>query len=79
MGLVNKFRKHLILGVIRYHQFQELLFDEMAYHPETKKMLEELHFQVEHNLPVKKEVILDLLLSYFSKRCPSSTETKSIN
>jgi hypothetical protein len=47
-----------VLGVIKYHQIRQNLFEEVSLHPEVMKGLEVLHFHVENNLPIEKEVIL---------------------
>ena len=37
----------------------------MHYHPETLKGLETLHYHVEHNLPVPKELVFEMVPELF--------------
>ena len=45
------------MGMIKYHQIRQNLFEEVSLHPEVLKNLEILHYQIENNYPVEKEVI----------------------
>ena len=47
--------------MIKYHQIKHAVFDEIHYHPEVLKGLEVLHYNVEHNLPVEKELLFRLV------------------
>ena len=44
------------MGMIKYHQIRQNLFEEVSLHPEVLKGLEVLHYHVENNFPVEKEV-----------------------
>jgi hypothetical protein len=37
------------------------LFDEISLHPETLKGLEVLHYHVENNYPIEKELLYTLV------------------
>lgn len=41
------------------------MFDEFNYHPEVLKGLEILHYHVEHNLPIEKELVFKLVPELF--------------
>lgn len=41
------------------------MFDEVHYHPEVLKGFETLHYHVEHNLPVEKELLFKLVPELF--------------
>lgn len=43
--------------MIKYHQIRQNLFEEVSLHPETLKNLEILHYHVENNFPVAKELV----------------------
>jgi hypothetical protein len=53
------------MGIIKYHQLKHALFDEVNYHPETLRGLETLHYHVEHNLPVEKELCFKVIPELF--------------
>ena len=59
--IIHFCRKISVLGVIKYHQIKHAVFDEIHYHPEVLKGLEVLHYNVEHNLPVEKELLFRLV------------------
>ena len=63
--VVDGIKKISVLGVIKYHQIKHSIFDEVHYHPEVIKGLETLHYHVEHNLPVEKELIFKLVPELF--------------
>ena len=42
------------------------MFEETRYHPEVLKGLEVLHYHVEHNLPVEKELCFKLVPELFT-------------
>jgi hypothetical protein len=41
------------------------MFEETSYHPEILKGLEVLHYHVEHNLPVEKELVFKMVPELF--------------
>lgn len=41
------------------------MFEEIHYHPEVLKGLEILHYHVEHNLPIEKEMVFKLVPELF--------------
>lgn len=63
--LIGGVRKMCILGVIKYHQLSHHLFEDSTLHPESQKKLEELHYLVEHNLPVEKELLFTMVPELF--------------
>ena len=42
--LIEGVKKICVLGVIKYRQVTNQLFDDVNLHPETKKALEQLHY-----------------------------------
>lgn len=54
-----------MLGVIKYHQVNHNLFDDSRLHPEVQNQLETLHYLVEHNLPVEKDMLFRLVPELF--------------
>ena len=63
--LVSGIRKMCILGVIKYHQLNHNLFDDSKLHPEVQKDFEKLHYLVENNFPVEKEMLFKLVPELF--------------
>jgi hypothetical protein len=55
------YRKICILGMIKYHELRHHLFEEVSLHPEVKKDLEVLHYHVENNFPIEKELLFKLM------------------
>ena len=41
------------------------MFEEIHYHPEVLKGLEILHYHVEHNLPIEKDMVFKLVPELF--------------
>jgi len=56
--LVTDLDKKLVLNAIAYYEFQMRNLQGVEMHPETMKSLEIVHYHVEHNLPVRREVNL---------------------
>lgn len=54
-----------MLGMIKYHQIRQNLFEEVSLHPETLRNLEVLHYHVEHNIPIEKELVFKLVPELF--------------
>jgi len=46
-----------MLGIIKYRQITNNLFDDINLHPIVKKELEEIHYALDHNLPCSKELL----------------------
>lgn len=63
--LVQGIHKVSVLGVIKYHQIRHALFEEVSLHPEILKGLEILHYHVENNLPIEKELVYKLVPELF--------------
>ena len=64
--LITGIRKVSVLGMMKYHQVRHALFDEVNLHPEIMKGLEVLHYHVENNLPVEKELVFKLVPELFT-------------
>lgn len=62
--LVSGLQKKIVLNSIIYYEFQSRNLHGFTINPETLKAIEYVHYQVEHNLPVRREVII--LIAYFS-------------
>ncbi len=54
--LVTELKKKLVLNSITYYEFMLRNLQGVTMHPETMKSIEVLHYHVEHNLPVRREV-----------------------
>ena len=63
--IIDGIHKVSVLGVIKYHQIRHALFEEVSIHPEIMKGLEILHYHVENNLPVEKELVFKLVPELF--------------
>ena len=59
--LVQGIHKVCVMGVIKYHQIRQELFEEVSLHPEVLKDLEVLHYHVENNYPVEKELVFKVV------------------
>ena len=59
--LIQGIQKVCVLGVIRHHQIRHALFEEITLHPEVIKGLEILHYHVENNIPIEKEMVYKLV------------------
>ena len=59
--LIDGVHKVSVLGIIKYHQIRHALFEEVSLHPEIMKGLEILHYHVENNLPIEKELVFKLV------------------
>jgi hypothetical protein len=51
--------------MIKYHQIRQNLFEEVSLHPETLKNLEVLHYHVENNFPIEKELVYKMVPELF--------------
>lgn len=54
--LVSGIEKKLVLNAITYYEFQHRNLQGVLINPETIKALETVHYHIEHNLPVRREV-----------------------
>lgn len=54
--LVTGLQKKLVLNALTYYEFQSRNLQGVVLHPETMKSMEIVHYHVEHNLPVRREV-----------------------
>jgi len=63
--LIQGIAKVCVLGTIKYHQIGHALFEEKSLHPEVMKGLEILHYHVENNLPIEKELVFKLVPELF--------------
>ncbi len=54
--LVTGLQKKLVLNALTYYEFQSRNMQGVVLHPETMKSMEIIHYHVEHNLPVRREV-----------------------
>ena len=64
--LISGIKKISVLGVIKYYQIKHSVFEEIHYHPELLKGLETLHYHVEHNIPIEKELVFKLVPELFT-------------
>ena len=63
--LIEGVQKVCVLGVIKYHQMRVQLFEEISIHPEILKGFEILHYHVENNFPIEKELVYKLVPELF--------------
>ena len=63
--MISGIKKITVLGVIKYHQIKHSVFDDVHYHPEILKGLETLHYHVEHNIPIEKELVYKMVPELF--------------
>jgi hypothetical protein len=63
--VISGIQKICVLGSIKYHQIKQEMFEEVSYHPEILKGFEILHYHVEHNLPIEKELVFKLVPELF--------------
>ena len=63
--LIQGVHKVSVLGIIKYHQIRHALFEEISLHPELMKDIEVLHYHVENNLPIEKEMVFKLVPELF--------------
>lgn len=49
------------MGMIKYHQIRQELFEEVSMHPEVLKDIEILHYHVENNFPIQKELVYKIV------------------
>ena len=61
--IVTGLRKKLVLNSIAYYEFQMRNVEGMSMNPEAMKAIETVHYHVEHNLPVRREVIFNIIKS----------------
>jgi hypothetical protein len=64
--LLSGIDKKLVLNQITYYEFQYRILQGVVINPETLKAIETVHYHVEHNLPVRREVRILYLNDYFS-------------
>lgn len=48
--------KKLVLNMITYYEFMMRNLTGVIMHPETQKNIEKVHYAIEHNLPLKRQV-----------------------
>jgi len=63
--LVTDLDKKLVLNAIAYYEFQMRNLQGVEMHPETMKSLEIVHYHVEHNLPVRRELLYEVVPELF--------------
>jgi|LauGreDrversion4_2_1035121.scaffolds.fasta_scaffold614860_1 hypothetical protein len=63
--LLTGVKKICVLGMIKYHQIRQNLFEEVSLHPEVIKNLEVLHYHAENNFPVEKELVFKMVPELF--------------
>lgn len=59
--LISGIHKVCVLGMIKYHQIRQELFEEVSLHPEILREFEILHYHVENNFPIEKELVYKLV------------------
>lgn len=55
--LVTGIQKKIVLNMITYYEFQSRNLHGFTINPETMKAIENVHYHVDHNLPIRREVI----------------------
>lgn len=65
--LVTGIQKKIVLNSIIYYEFQSRNLHGFVINPETLKAIENVHYHVDHNLPIRREVkIFKKIFFYFS-------------
>lgn len=54
--LVTGIQKKIVLNMITYYEFQSRNLHGFTINPETMKAIENVHYHVDHNLPIRREV-----------------------
>ena len=55
------------MGMIKYHQIRQEIFEEVSLHPEVLRDFEVLHYHVENNFPIEKELVFKLVPELYRK------------
>lgn len=54
--VISGLQKKIVLNMITYYEFQSRNLHGVLINPETLKAIETVHYHVEHNLPIRREV-----------------------
>ncbi|KRX09563.1 hypothetical protein PPERSA_12306 [Pseudocohnilembus persalinus] len=63
--LITGMQKRIVLNQVAYYEFQHRNLSGCIIHPETIKAIETIHYHVEHNLPVRRELLYEVLPEFF--------------
>ncbi|EAS02419.1 hypothetical protein TTHERM_00727790 (macronuclear) [Tetrahymena thermophila SB210] len=63
--LITGMKKQLVLNQIAYYEFQSRNLQGFNLHPETMKAIEKIHYDVDHNIPVKRELLFEVCPELF--------------
>jgi len=63
--LVTGLQKKLVLNALTYYEFQSRNLPGVALNPESMKSMEIVHYHVEHNLPVRRELLYEVVPELF--------------
>ena len=64
--LIEGVKKLLVLNQIKYWMLTHNLLEEYSMHPDIVHKLETLHDNVQHNMPVEKDLVFELVPELFS-------------
>ena len=56
--------------MITYYEFMQRNLQGCIMHPDTLKSIEKVHYSVEHNLPIRRQVLVPELLEDDIKNLP---------
>lgn len=63
--LVEGLQKKIVLNMVLYYEFQARNLQGVLINPETIKAIETVHYHVEHNLPIRREVKYFLIVFFY--------------
>mmetsp|Transcript_28401 Transcript_28401/g.32841 ORF Transcript_28401/g.32841 Transcript_28401/m.32841 type:complete len:593 (+) Transcript_28401:24-1802(+) len=63
--IVTGLKKKLVLNSITYYEFQLRNVEGLTMNPDAMKAIETVHYHVEHNLPVRRELLYEVMPELF--------------
>jgi hypothetical protein len=76
MMIVSGTQKKVVMNMLHYYEFQERHLAGLYLNPETKKAIEIVHYHVQNNLPVKRELLWEVLPELFEQEINELEEYK---
>ncbi|KAM3141918.1 hypothetical protein pb186bvf_006004 [Paramecium bursaria] len=76
MVLIQGLEKKVIINILNYYEFQNRHIAGLEMNPETKKSLEIVHYHVTNSLPIKREIIYEVVPELFESEIGELDEYK---
>ena len=76
MMIVEGTQKKIVLNLIQYYEFQQRHIAGVFLNPETQKSMEIVHYHVQNNLPIKRELIYEAVPELFEQEIGELEEYK---